>query len=210
MAEPTDALTPAAALARLVEGNTRFLANRGASPAQSWDAQRGAGPQRPFAVILACADSRVPVEILFDQGFGDLFVVRVAGNVVAPSLVGSVEYAVGQLGTPLVVVMGHSHCGAVTAAVEALQRGDGPESENLRAITDRIGPHIAGLVKPGATLDEVLPEAVRANVRASVDHLGHGSRLLEDQVLAGKLAVVGAVYELETGEVHLLDRVPDA
>jgi carbonic anhydrase len=163
--------------------------------------------QRPFAIILGCSDSRTPVEILFDEGFGDLFVVRIAGNIVAPSGIGSIEFAASQFGSRLVVVMGHTRCGAVSATVNAIQTNLGPESKNIRSITDRIAPHIQGLVRPGDP-EGVLREAVRANVRASVDHLRHGSQILEDLVMAGRLAIVGAEYDLETGQVDFFDRVP--
>lgn len=147
------------------------------------------------------------MEILFDEGFGDLFVVRIAGNIVAPSVVGSIEFAASQFGSRLVVVMGHTRCGAVTATVNAIQTNLGPESKNLRAITDRIAPHVQGLIRPGDH-EGVLREAVRANVRASADHLRHGSRILEELVIAGRLAIVGAEYDLETGEVNFFDGVP--
>jgi carbonic anhydrase len=163
--------------------------------------------QRPFAIILGCSDSRTPVEILFDQGFGDLFVVRIAGNIVAPSVVGSIEFAASQFGSRLVVVMGHTRCGAVGATVHELETGHGQESKNMRAITDRIAPHVAELVRHEHG-PEVMGEAVRANVRASADHLRHGSRLLEELVSAGRVVVVGAEYELETGAVHFFDGAP--
>ena len=166
--------------------------------------------QRPFAIVLGCSDSRTPVEILFDEGFGDLFVVRIAGNVVAPSVVGSIEFAAAQFGTRLVVVLGHTRCGAVEATVRAIQTGDGPESRNIRSITDRIGPHIEGMVRAAGPASDpaLLREAMRVNVRASSDHLRHGSRLLENLVLAGRVVVVGAEYELETGRVHVFDGAP--
>ena len=200
-------LTPEAALRRLVEGNQRFRSQAARSATRPWSEQLATEPQRPFAIVLGCSDSRTPVEILFDVGFGELFVVRIAGNIVAPSGVGSIEFAASQFGTRLVVVMGHTRCGAVRATVEALQTGMGHESRNIRSITDRIGPHIAGLVRPGDQ-DALLREAIRANVRASVDHLRHGSQLLEELVLAGRLTVVGAEYELETGAVHFFDGAP--
>src|SRR5580698_4531710 len=201
------ALSPEQSLQRLVDGNRRFREASGASSARRWSSQLATEAQRPFAVVLGCSDSRTPVEILFDQGFGDLFVVRVAGNIVAPSVVGSVEFPTAQFGTRLVVVMGHTRCGAVSATVKAIQTGRGPESKNIRSITDRIAPHIEGLVRSGDT-DGIVREAVRANVRASVDHLRHGSRLLEELVIAGRIAVVGAEYELETGAVHFFEGVP--
>jgi carbonic anhydrase len=177
--------------------------------ARTWSTEISVAAQRPFAIILGCSDSRTPVEILFDQGFGDLFVVRIAGNIVAPSVVGSIEFAASQFGSRLVVVMGHTRCGAVSATVRALATGLGPESKNIRSITDRIAPHIESLMHDGSgdvDSDVRLRAAVRANVRASVDHLRHGSALLEELVLTGRISVVGAEYELETGIVHFFDR----
>lgn len=197
-------LSPQQALQRLAEGNRRFRDASAESRARAWNARQADEAQRPFAIVLGCSDSRTPVEILFDQGFGELFVVRIAGNVVAPSGIGSIEFAAAQFGTRLVVVMGHTRCGAVTATVRALQTGLGPESKNIRSITDRIAPHVQGLVRPGDTGD-IIREAVRANVHASVDHLRHGSTLLEELVVAGRLAVIGAEFELETGAVNFLD-----
>ena len=160
--------------------------------------------------MLGCSDSRTPVEILFDEGFGDLFVVRIAGNVVAPSVVGSIEFAASQFGTRLVVVLGHTRCGAIAATANALQTGNGPASRNIRSITDRIAPHIESAVRASNTVTEpgLLRELMRINVRASVDHLRHGSRLLEELVLAGRLAVMAADYELETGRVRFFDGIP--
>ncbi|MCB9655762.1 MAG: carbonic anhydrase [Deltaproteobacteria bacterium] len=181
--------------------------------ATSWDPKHASSPQRPFAIILGCSDSRTPVEILFDQGFGELFVVRIAGNIVAPSVVGSIEFAASQFGTRLVVVMGHTRCGAVTATVNAIQTGMGPASKNIQSITDRITPHVEDLVRHELThrpedRASLMREAVRANVRASADHLRHGSRIIEELVLAERLVVVGAEYELETGVVDFFDGVP--
>src|SRR5690606_8844339 len=133
-------LAPEDALRRLVEGNRRFRDARGESQARPWSSEQADG-QQPFAVVLACSDSRNPVELVFDTGFGELFVMRVAGNICAPSVVGSAEFAVSEFGTRLVVVMGHTRCGAVGATVRALATGAGPESKNIRAITDRIAPH---------------------------------------------------------------------
>lgn len=200
-----DVPAPRAALDRLVEGNRRFLASASIG-ARSWDPRSAGQGQRPFAIVLGCSDSRTPVEILFDQGFGDLFVVRIAGNVVAPSVIGSIEFAASQFGSRLVVVMGHTGCGAVGATIRAIETGLGPESRNIRSITDRIAPHVEALVRGGALN---LREAVRANVRASADHLRHGSRILEDLVAAGRVVVVGAEYDLETGVVSFFDGVPD-
>lgn len=208
MPDALDPSSPSAeqSLQRLIEGNRRFR-EAGGTTVRAWNPELSAQAQRPFAIILGCSDSRTPVEILFDQGFGDLFVVRIAGNIVAPSVVGSIEFAASQFGSRLVVVMGHTRCGAVTATVKAVETGLGPESRNIRSITDRIAPHIEGLVRPGDP-EQVLREAVRANVRASADHLRHGSRILEDLVMDGRISIVGAEYELETGRVNFFDGVP--
>ncbi len=200
-----DTLSPEESLARLMAGNRRFLDESAPSSKRNFSAQLATIPQRPFAIVLGCSDSRTPVEILFDEGFGDLFVVRIAGNIVAPSVVGSIEFAAAQFGSRLVVVMGHTGCGAVTATVKALQTGTGPESKNIRDITDRISPHVEPLVRAG---DTNVRDAVRANVRASAAHLRHGSRILEELVLAGRVLVVGAEYDLESGVVDFFDGVP--
>ena len=196
--------SPEESLQLLVEGNRRFREGHPTAADRSFSAQHAERRQRPFAIVLGCSDSRTPVEILFDQGFGDLFVVRVAGNIVAPSIVGSIEFAASQFGSRLVVVMGHTGCGAIAATLHALATGMGHESRNIRSITDRIAPHIVPLARAsGAPADA--RDAMRANVRASVDHLRHGSRLLEELVSSGVVEVVGAEYELETGAVHFLE-----
>jgi carbonic anhydrase len=198
-------LPPEVALRRLVEGNQRFRQGSGGVAAgRGFDAARAAAAQRPFAIVLGCSDSRTPVEIVFDQGFGDLFVVRVAGNIVAPSIVGSIEFAASQFGTRLVVVMGHTGCGAIAATMNALATGLGPESKNLRAITDRIAPHIEAIALRGSG-PETMRDAMQANVRASVDHLRHGSQILEELVLKGRVVVVGGDYDLETGQVQFFE-----
>jgi carbonic anhydrase len=170
-----------------------------------------AAGQEPFAIILGCSDSRVPAELVFDQGLGDLFVIRVAGNIVAPSQVGSVEFAAARFGTRLVVVMGHSQCGAVTAAVEEALGRTTSQSRNLRSIVDRLRPSVETLLNGSAPtdVDRLVRDAVRANVRASVDHLRHGSALLEGLVHRDGLLIVGAEYSLESGVVAFLDDVPE-
>ena len=199
------------ALIRLREGNGRFVANESTaspllSPAQRMALTNG---QEPFAIVLGCSDSRVPAELVFDQGFGDLFVIRVAGNIVAPSQVGSVEFAAARFGTRLVVVMGHSQCGAVTAAVEEALGRASSESWNLRSIVDRVRPSVETVVsaRKGDHVDVLISEAVRANVRASVDHLRHGSELLEGLIQREGLRVVGAEYSLDSGVVTFFDDV---
>ena len=200
------------ALARLREGNQRFATDQTGTPALSNSARRAAlmAGQEPFAIIFGCSDSRVPAELVFDQGFGDLFVIRVAGNIVAPSLVGSVEFAASRFGTRLVVVMGHSQCGAVTAALEELQGQAPAQSDNLRDIVERVSPSIRTVLSTmrNASQDDLVHAAVRANVRASVDHLRHGSVLLERLIKETGLLIVGAEYSLETGVVDFFENVP--
>jgi carbonic anhydrase len=160
--------------------------------------------------VLGCSDSRVPAEIVFDQGLGDLFVIRVAGNIVAPSQVGSVEFAAERFGMRLVVVMGHTSCSAIVATLEHVENPSGTSSHNLRSIVDRVRPSIQPLMKTPLALDReaLLREATRANVRVAADHLRHGSQLLEQLTLDDGLLVVGAEYNLETGEVEFFDGVP--
>ncbi len=197
----------AEALERLKQGNNRFTTNVRSIESLASQQQRESlvSGQSPFAIVLSCSDSRAPSELLFDCGLGDLFVVRVAGNVVAPSIVGSVEFAAATFGTELVVVMGHTRCGAVSATVDALRSGKAVLSENVRDIVERITPAVAELVRAGKGNDDVIGPAIRANVRVSADHLRHGSRVLEERIRAGRLVVVGAEYSLETGKVDFFD-----
>jgi len=200
------------AFERLREGNRRFASDeRSGSETLTSQAHRTAlaDGQEPFAIILGCSDSRVPAEIVFDQGLGDLFVIRVAGNVVAPSQVGSVEFAAAKFGTRLVVVLGHSRCGAVQTTLEELQRPTANQSRNLRSIVDRIRPSVEGLLFTRLKNDPaaMVSEATRANVRASADHLRHGSEVLERLIQSEGLLVVGAEYSLETGVVDFFDGV---
>lgn len=200
------------ALERLREGNRRFAAGDSGLESRSARTHRGdpASGQEPFAAILGCSDSRVPVEIVFDQGLGDLFVIRVAGNVVAPSQIGSVEFAAERFGTRLVVVLGHSRCGAIQATLEQLQRPSENQSRNLHSIVDRIRPSVEGLLATELRRDPetLVRQAVRANIRASVSHLRHGSQLIEQLVRSSGLLVVGAEYSLETGVVDFFEGVP--
>jgi len=197
------------ALARLREGNARFVANvrsveAMASAGRRWDPLV---PQQPIAIILGCSDARAPAETVFDQGMGDLFVIRVAGNIVAPSQIGSVEFAAQRFGTRLVVVMGHTHCGAISATVDAIQDPAPPPSRNLLSITDRIMPVVLPLMQTDLATNraQLMRIAMRANVRASADHLRHGSRVLEELRLKDGLEVVGAEYDIETGVVDFFD-----
>jgi len=201
------------ALERLREGNLRFAANVRGSDAFVSHTRRVelASGQQPFAIILGCSDSRVPSEIVFDQGLGDLFVIRVAGNIVAPSQVGSVEFAAARYSTRLVVVLGHSQCGAILATLEELRAPSGNQSRNLQSIVDRVRPSVEGVFagKVGPDSDALVQQAVRANIRASVDHLRHGSRVLEELIQDQGLLVVGAEYALETGVVDFFDLAPE-
>jgi carbonic anhydrase len=202
------------ALDRLREGNRRFVGDLAGQAGTTGPSRRMelATGQEPFAIVLGCSDSRVPAEIVFDQGLGDLFVIRVAGNIVAPSQVGSVEFASARFGTRLVVVLGHSRCGAILATLEELTRPTEGASRNLRSIVDRIRPSVEGLFATGLRddLDALVREAVRANIRASTSHLRHGSEILERLIQDDGLLVVGAEYSLETGVVDFFDGVPAA
>ena len=201
-----------AALERLREGNRRFIANvRGIDALLSQHRRAElAARQQPFAIVLGCSDSRSPAEILFDQGLGDLFVIRVAGNIVAPSQIASVEFAAQRFGIPLVVVMGHTGCGAIEATLEAIARPDDESLHNLRSIVDRVRPAIEPLTLTDLARDPAAlrHQCVRANVRAGANHLRHGSPALERLVLEERVVVVGAEYDLETGLVDFFDGVP--
>ncbi|HUE10749.1 MAG TPA: carbonic anhydrase [Steroidobacteraceae bacterium] len=199
------------ALALLRNGNRRYVADvrsHDTLPSRARRIELAAG-QEPFATILGCSDSRVPVEIVFDQGLGDLFVIRVAGNIVAPSQIGSVEFAAEQFGTRLVVVLGHSRCGAIEATLEQLQRPKENQSRNLRSIVDLVRPSVEGLLATDLRhdLNALIHQAVRANIRASVDHLRHGSEIIEHLIQEDGLLVVGAEYSLETGMVDFFEGV---
>jgi len=198
------------ALGRLREGNARFVAETRSGHAAGESRRREvAMAQEPFAIILGCSDSRVPAEIVFDQGLGDLFVIRVAGNIVAPSQIGSVEFAAARFGTRLVVVLGHSNCGAITATLEELGRRREDQSRNLRSIVDRVRPSVEALIATELRHDpaELVRQAVRANIRVSANQLRHGSALLETMIQNDGMLVVGAEYSLETGVVEFLDSV---
>ncbi len=200
------------ALQRLREGNRRYASGRASRAALAGCVPGAEAPetQRPCAVILGCSDSRVPVEIIFDQGPGDLFVIRVAGNVVAPSQVASAEFAADKLETRLVVVLGHSDCGAVHATLAALEAPREGRTLHLPAILERIRPAVEPLLdEPGADHEALVDRAVRANVRIAADRLRHGSALLEDLAENQGLVVVGAEYSLRTGEVDFFDGLPD-
>lgn len=197
------------ALERLREGNKRFVAGVCNCDSQMHHLRREelTAGQEPFAIILGCSDSRVPAEIVFNQGLGDLFVIRVAGNIVAPSQIGSVEFAADRYGTRLVVVMGHSRCGAVQATLEELGRPRENQSRNIRSIVDRIRPSIEELLSTDLRKDpaSLMHHAIRANIHVSVNNLRHGSELLERMIQNDGLMIVGAEYSLETGVVDFFD-----
>lgn len=200
------------ALERLVNGNTRFVEGRSRRlKLEDGNALRDRllDGQQPFAVVLGCSDSRVPVELVFDQSLGDLFVIRVAGNIVAPSQIGSVEFAATEFGAKLVVVLGHTHCGAVEAVIEALRQPDASRSRNLRSIVERIRPAVEPLL--GGDDDQAIAgRAVRENVRVAAETLRHGSEIIEKLVDDGDLLIVAAEYALETGVVDFFDGFPPA
>jgi carbonic anhydrase len=198
------------ALERLREGNQRFVSGIRSDDILSIQRRNElAAGQEPFAIVLGCSDSRVPAEIVFDQGLGDLFVIRVAGNIVASSQIGSVEFAAERYSTPLVVVLGHSRCGAIQATLEELMRPREKQSRNLRSIVDRIRPSVEVLLATDLRhdADALVDHAVRSNVRVSASHLRHGSEILEQLIQRQGLLVVGAEYSLETGVVDFFDGV---
>lgn len=209
MQEPM--ISSSEALTRLKEGNKRFVSGVRSIDTIIKQTKRAdfVKGQAPFAIILGCSDSRVPAEIVFDQGLGDLFVIRVAGNIVAPSQIGSVEFAASLFGTPLVVVLGHSMCGAVMATLDDLENPDSARSLNVLSIVDRIRPTVAPLFETELRNqpEKLLESAIRANIRAAANHLRHGSQMLEQLIQEGNLAIIGAEYSLETGEVDFFDGV---
>ena len=201
-------LTAQEALMRLQEGNKRFV--EGKSTYNTNDARRRnelVDGQTPFAIILGCSDSRVPAEIVFDQGLGNLFVIRIAGNIVAPSQIGSIEFAVETFQTPLVVVLGHTRCGAVAATLNQIRQPQASRSQHLRSILERIRPAVEPLSEIGTDLtpEQLLERAIRSNIRMSVNQLRHGSSFLEKIHDSGSLWIVGAEYSLESGEVDFFE-----
>ena len=205
-------VSPTEGVSRLKDGNRRYLSGSGGAAILANEARRKelVNQQNPFAIILGCSDARVPAEIIFDQGLGDLFVIRVAGNIVAPSQIGSVEFAAERFGTKLVVVLGHTGCGAIYATLEELRRPTESHSPNLRSIVDRVRPSVEALFEGAAPEgDEAALEhrAVRANIRASANQLRHGSQILERLIEYEGLRVVGAEYSLDTGEVDFFEGV---
>ena len=202
-------ITAAEAIQKLKEGNQRFVSGMRSIDSLLKQTHRTdfADCQDPFAVILGCSDSRVPAEIIFDQGLGDLFVIRVAGNIVAPSQIGSVEFATGTFGTPLVVVLGHTRCGAVKATIDELESPSAEPSKNVLSITSRIRPSVEPLFHTELrnSPDALMESAIRANIMAATNHLSHGSPILEKLIQQEELQIVGAEYSLETGIVTFLE-----
>ncbi len=200
------------ALKLLEEGNKRFVSDLPNHSIHTGLVHRNLSTkeQEPFAIILGCSDSRVPAEIVFDQGLGDLFVIRVAGNIVAPSQVGSVEFAAEMFGTRLVVVMGHSECGAILTTLQQLGHPVEHQSPNLRSIVDRVRPSVEPLLATDLINrpDDLINMAVRENIRASANQLRTGSELLEQLIQLQGLVVVGAEYSLKTGVVEFFDGIP--
>jgi len=197
------------ALQRLKRGNQRYADDLGGHRALNPQERRSSltAGQEPFAIILGCSDSRVPAEMVFDQGLGDLFVIRVAGNIVAPSQVDSVEFAAERFGTRLVVVLGHSNCGAIEATIEELGRPKTEQSRRLHSIVKRVRPTVEALLQTELRNDPqaLIHHAVKANVRSSVNQLCSGSALLEQLIRDDGLMVVGAEYSLQTGLVEFFD-----
>ncbi|MCX7556082.1 carbonic anhydrase [Xanthomonadaceae bacterium JHOS43] len=195
------------ALARLREGNQRFVESLAKEDAMVSRRLSLCQDQKPFAIILGCSDARVPAELVFDQGLGDLFVIRVAGNIVAPSQVGSVEFATERFGVRLVVVLGHTQCGAISATIEQLLKPVETQSRNLQSIVDRVRPSIEGLLHTELRNDPktLALHGMRANIGVSVSHLRHGSVVLEKLIREDGLRIVGAEYSVQTGAVTFLD-----
>ena len=197
------------ALDRLKQGNHRFVTGEGLREIEVDHRRRVelVEDQNPFAIVLGCSDSRVPAELVFDQGLGDLFVIRVAGNIVMPSQIGSVEFAAEKFGTKLVVVLGHTQCGAVLATLDELEQHTENRSPNLRKIVDSIRPSVEGLMETnrGQNREELLKMAVRENIRTSVRRLREGSEIIEKLIRDERLLIVGAEYSLETGVVEFFD-----
>jgi carbonic anhydrase len=209
MTTQVPSISAEAALTRLREGNARYAQNVRSVDALMSHSRRDMASQSPCAIVIGCSDSRAPAEIVFDQGLGDLFVIRVAGNIVAPSQVGSVEFAAERFGTRLVVVMGHTQCGAIEAAIESVTTHQRTPSQNMLSIVNRVRPNIEGLIATDLAGDPVRlrREAMRANVRASVNHLRHGSEVIERLSANGGLAVVGSELDLSTGEVTFFEEL---
>ena len=190
------------AMQKLMDGNKRFvsgtLAQKDLGAKKREELAKG---QKPFATVLTCSDSRVPPELLFDQGLGDIFVVRVAGNVVDPIALGSIEYAAEHLGSPLVLILGHSKCGAVKATLESKGKPEG----NIGAIVKKIMPAVDAAKKKGGTQDEILETAIKENVKNVYADVMKNSKIIPHLVEEGKLMIVAGEYDITTGKIEMIE-----
>jgi carbonic anhydrase len=206
-AETPATVTPDEATHRLEAGNLRFTQGKSAHPNSSSArvAETGTKGQHPFAAVLSCSDSRVPLEIVFDQGIGDIFVIRVAGNVCGVDEMGSIEYAVEHVGTPVVLVLGHTECGAVKAAATKAETHG-----NIKLLVDKIAPAVAKAQSQHPNLHgiDLAPAATEANVWQSIEGLFHHSPVTREYVRSGKLKVIAAIYDVKSGRVRWLGEHP--
>ena len=190
------------ALQRLKEGNELLRSGSSHIEVDEADRLELVEKQNPFAIVLGCSDSRIPPELIFGQGLGDLFVIRVAGNIAAPSQIGSIEFAEEKFGTKLIVVLGHSFCGAIKATIEELESPSEGSSPNLQAIVNSIKHGVEASLINGDSFDDKVAKAVRANVQSTIDELTNKSEILKRKVAEEGLKIVGAEYCLETGVVE--------
>ena len=201
------ALTPKEAVKKLKEGNARYLAGKATHPNQSQARRKEtAGGQHPFASVLACSDSREPVEIIFDQGIGDIFVIRVAGNVVDTIGIGSLEYGVAHLNIPVILILGHTSCGAVAAAAT-----DAPVQGSIVPLVEKIIPAVYTAKEKDPKLggNKLVARATEENVRQSIEELISRSSIIREKMVVGKLQVLGAIYNIESGEIDWLGPHPE-
>jgi carbonic anhydrase len=200
-----NSLTWKEARKRLEEGNARFAEGRAAFPDQSRKRREGigAGKQRPFVSVLSCADSRVPPELVFDQGLGDLFVVRSAGQVLDSAVTGTLQFGIAEFGTPLLVVLGHTNCGAVKATIEALEKKQAASGTDIDALVGAIAPAVREAEELGAGKKDLVTMSVDANVERVVEQLSE-SKIISVALKSRKLRILGAVYDLVSGDVEFL------
>ncbi len=193
-----------AALKELIEGNYRYVQAATSGAVLDSKKHQVLPEQNPMAVILGCSDSRVPAELVFDQGVGDLFVIRIAGNIVAPSQIGSIEFACQQFKTQLVVVLGHTNCGAISATIDSLLSDPDQMSPNLASIVDRLKPAVSPVINDDIVRDRssLMKKAMQANIEYSTQQLQIRSKIIRDLINNKQLKIVGAEYSIETGEVE--------
>jgi carbonic anhydrase len=196
--QTSEAKTPDEALALLLEGNARFTSGARLHPHQDADRRAALANQRPFAVLFGCSDSRLAAEIIFDRGLGDLFVVRTAGHVIGPEIIGSVEYGVEVLEAPLIAVLGHDSCGAIAAALDMLDDGPTPDGF-MRDVVERVVVSLHGIADEAIADPQI---AVAEHVRYTVDLLAERSAIIADRIAAGTLGLVGLTYRLAEGTVQ--------